>query len=154
MKKDFKYWILIFSVCYGLTILVELLLRPFWFVKSEEHTDLAIFQMFFTIILLPIILVTTIYYLTKKFDKEKLFLIPAILVCSCIYISAQLGFINWADSIGSRTNPDSETLMVVAFEWQVGLIVTLIGLTICFVRIHKKKKIAVSQWQDKACHQH
>ena len=66
------------------------------------------------------------------------------MICSCIYISAQLGFLNWADSIGSRQNPDNETLMVVAFEWQVGLIATLIGLTICFVRLYKKKDNTIS----------
>ena len=144
LTKHFKYWTLVLLLCYGLTFGIEYLVRPLWFVKSEEHTGLAEFQMFFTIILLPILLVTTVYWLTKKFDKQKWFFLSAIIICSCIYISAQLGFINWADSVGSRTNPDSATLMVVAFEWQVGLIITLIGLTICFVRIYRKKKIALS----------
>jgi hypothetical protein len=140
MKKNLTYWTLILLTTYGLTFGIEYLVRPLWFIKGEEHTYLATFQAFFTIILLPIALVTIAYLLTKKFDKRKWFWLPSIIICSCIYISAQLGFINWADSIGSRQNPDNETLLVVAFEWQVGLIMTFIGLTICFVRFYRNRK--------------
>lgn len=143
LKSNLKYCLFVFSFCYGITFIVQCLLRLLWFIKREEHTDLAMFQMFFTIILLPIILVTTVYLLTKKFNKRKWFFLSAIIICSCIYFSAQLGFINWADSIGNRENPDTETLMIVAFEWQSGLIVTLIGLTICYLKLHKKNNEAI-----------
>ncbi|WP_423149773.1 hypothetical protein [Rubrolithibacter danxiaensis] len=143
LKNHFKYWTFVLLLTYGLTITIQYLLRPLWFIKSDEHTGLAMFQTMFTILLLPIILVTIVYWLTKKFDKRNWFFLSAIIICSCIYISARLGFLNWADSIGSREHPDNETLMVVAFEWQVGLIVTLIGLTICFVRLYRNKKITV-----------
>jgi hypothetical protein len=144
LKNHFKYWTFVLLFSYGLTIGIHYLLRPLWFDKSDEHTSLTTFEMFFTIALLPVALVTTIYWVTKKLDKKNWFFLSSIIICSCIYLSARLHFINWADSIGSRTHPDNETLMVMAFEWQVGLIVTLIGLTICFVRLYRKKKAVLS----------
>ena len=121
----------------------QYLLRPFWFIKSEEHTGLAMFEMIFTILVLPITLVVAVYLATKKFDKRKWFLLTVPVICSCIYVSSRLGFYNWADSVGSRQHPDNETLMVVALEWQAGLIVTILGLTICLVRLYwKRRKIA------------
>ena len=125
--------------CYGFTVAVEYLLRQFWKIKRTEYTDLALFQMFFTIILLPLFLVIFSYIITKKFEKRKWFFLTGIIICSCIYLSAQIGFFNWADHVGSRENPDTETLMVVNFEWQVGLIVTLIGLIISYIRLYIKK---------------
>jgi hypothetical protein len=145
LKKHLKYWIFVLLFCYGLTTGMHYLLRPLWFDKSYEHTDLATFEMFYTILLLPLILVRVIYRVTKKLDKRNWFFISAAIICSCIYLSAQLHFLNWADSVGSRDHPDNETLMVMAFEWQVGLIITLIGLTICFVRLYRKKKAVRSE---------
>jgi hypothetical protein len=93
-----------------------------------------------TIFILPVILVTTVYWLTRKFQKRNWFLLSSVIICTCIYISAQLGFLNWADSIGSRQHPDNETLMIVALEWQAGLVVTAVGLVICVVKLYWKKK--------------
>ena len=47
---------------------------------------------------------------------------------------------NLADSIGSRTHPDGETLEMIAFERSLGLIVTIIGLIIVFIRMYQKQK--------------
>jgi hypothetical protein len=91
-------------------------------------------------VILPFVSVTSVYWVTKKFKKKNWFVVSALIICGCIYFSAHLGFLNWADSVGSRTHPDFETLEVVALERLVGLIVTFIGLTVCFVRIYRKKK--------------
>jgi hypothetical protein len=143
LKNHFKYWTFVLVFCYGLTVGVQYLLRPLWFIKSEEHTGLAMFETVLTIFILPVALVTTVYWVTKKFDKKNWFLLSGVIICSCIYISAQLDFLNWADSIGSRQHPDNETLMIVALEWQAGLVVTAVGLIICLVRLYwKRKKIS------------
>jgi hypothetical protein len=139
MKDHLKYWAFVLLFSYGLTTSVQYLLRPFWFQKSD-HFDLASLEMFFTTFFLPISLVTTVYWVTKKLDKKNWFSIAAVIICSCIYLSARLGFLNWADSVGSRDHPDNDTLVVVAFEWQGGLIVTSIGLVICFVKLYRKRK--------------
>src|SRR5580658_7349349 len=74
LRNHFKYWTYILIFCYGLTISVQYLLRPFWFINnSGEHTGLAMIETFFTIFLLPIALVTTVYWLTKKLNKRKWF---------------------------------------------------------------------------------
>jgi hypothetical protein len=139
-----KYLTFVLLFSYGLTTGIHYLLRPLWFDKSEEHAGLTTFEMFLTMVFLPLVLVTTIYWVTKKMDKRNWFFLAAIIICSCIYLSARLHFLNWADAVGSRDHPDNETLMVMAFEWQVGLIVTLIGLIICFVRLYRKKKAALT----------
>lgn len=141
MKNHLKYWAFVLLFCYGLTLGVHYILRPFWFSETDDHSGLTSFELFFTIALLPFVLVTTIYWVTKKLDKKKWFSLAAIIILSCIYLSARLHFINWADSVGSRENPDIETTAVIAFERLVGSIVTIIGLIICFFRLYRKKKI-------------
>jgi hypothetical protein len=144
MKNHLKYWTFVLFFCYGVTVAIQYLLRPFWFIKSEEHTSLATFEILLTIFILPVVLVTTIYWATKKFDKKNWFFLSSIIIFSCIYISAQLGFLNWADSIGSRQHPDNETLMIVALEWQAGFAVATVGFIICLVRLYWKRKIISS----------
>jgi len=139
--KHLKYWTLILLISFGLTIGFHYLLRPYWFDKADEHTNLTTLESIFTIALLPILLVTINYLLAKKFDTRKLFVINAIIICSCIILSSRLHFLNWADSIGSRDKPDLETLEVIGFERDLGLIVTTVGLIIIFFRVYKKRKL-------------
>lgn len=120
------------------------MVRPYWFNKTDEHTGLTSFETLFTIALLPIFLVTINYLLAKRFDTRRLFIINAIIICSCIFISSRLHFLNWADSVGSRDHPDSDTTEVIGFERDMGLIVTTIGLVIIFVKLYKKKKTVSS----------
>jgi len=128
-------------VSFGLTVGVHYLCRPFWFNTSADDTNLTIFEMFFTIAILPFSLVAFNYWLTKKFDIARLFIINAVIICSCIIISARLHFLNWADSVGSRTHPDNETLIVVAFERDLGLVIAVIGLIVAFVKLHRRRKL-------------
>jgi hypothetical protein len=144
LTKHLKYWTLILLFSFGLTTGFHYLLRPYWFVKADEHTNLTSFESIFTIALLPILLVTVNYLLAKKFDTRKFFIINAIIICSCIFLSSRLHFLNWADSVGSRDKPDFETLEVIGFERDLGLIVTTIGLIIIFVRVYKKRKLQTS----------
>jgi hypothetical protein len=144
LKKHLTYWTLVLILNYGLTFGIHYLLRPLWFDKTDEHTGLTTIETLFTIAIFPFALVTINYLLTKRFDKKHFFLINAIIICSCIIISSRLHFLNWADSVGSRTHPDGETLEVVAFERTVGLLVTAIGIIIAFVRLYRKKKVILS----------
>lgn len=144
LKKHLTYWALVLIVSYGLTFGIHYLLRPLWFDKSDEHTGLTTIEMLFSIAILPFVLVTINYLLTKRFDTKHFFIINSIIICSCIIISTRLHFLNWADSIGSRTNPDGETLEVLALERTVGLFATLIGIIIAFVRLYRKRKVIAS----------
>lgn len=142
MKKHFIYWILVVTTNYALVFGEHYLVRPFWFSKSEYKTDVTSVETLFTILILPMALVVIDYFLTKKYKMKYFFIITSLIVLSCIIISEKLHFFNWADSIGSRTNPDSETLEVGAFERSVGIIVASIGLIIAFVKLffHKSSQ--------------
>jgi hypothetical protein len=138
--KYIKYSTLVLLFNYGLTIGVHYLLRPLWFDGSEDHTNLTTCELFFTVAILPFSLITANYWLAKRFDTLKLLIVNAVTIYTCIFISSRLHFLNWADSIGSRTHPDGETLAVIAFETDVGLLTTTIGLILVFVRLYRKKK--------------
>lgn len=140
LTNHWKYWILVLLFNYGLTIGIHYLLRPLWFDGTDEHTGLTSFELLFTVVVLPVALVTINYWLAKKNNATKFFILNALMICSCIVISARLHFLNWADSIGSRTHPDSGTLEVIAFERSLGLVVTVIGLIIVLIRIYQKGK--------------
>ena len=77
---------------YGLTIGTHYLLRPLWFDGTEYHTGLTSFELFFTVAILPIALVATNYWLAKSKNATKLIIVNAIIIGSCIVISAQLHF--------------------------------------------------------------
>jgi hypothetical protein len=140
VARHFKYWILILLLSYGITIAIHYLFRPVWFDHSDEHTGVTLFEMLFTMILLPVFLVTINYWLAKKYAVRRFFIINAAIIGSCILLSARLHFLNWADSAGSRDKPDPETLEIVAFEQTIGLIITVIGLIIAFVRLYSKRR--------------
>jgi len=141
LTKPLKYWALILLFSYGLTVAIHYLLRPLWFDGTDEHTSLTTFEMLFTIVILPVFLVTINYRLAKRYDTRHFFTINAVIICSCVFLSSKLHFLNWADSIGSRDKPDSETLEVVAFEQSIGLRVSVIGLILAFVRLYTKRKL-------------
>ena len=138
--KHIKYWTLVLLFNYGLTIGVHYLLRPFWFDGSDEHTNLTTFELLFTVAILPFSLIAANYWLSKRFDTLKLFIVNAVTIYTCIFISSRLHFLNWADSVGSRAHPDGETLAIIAFERDLGLLTTTVGLIIVFVRVYRKKK--------------
>ena len=106
--------------------------------------------MMITMFVLPLYLVVMNYSLAKKFSKlTSVFVINAVIIISCIWLSSYLHFKNWADSIGSWNSPDSETIEVMSFEKTVGTILSLIGLAIIFVRVIIKNKKLTSQ-QEKS----
>lgn len=128
--KQFKYWAVIILVSYIPTIGFHYLMRPFWFNKTADHTSVTTFEMVFTILFLPIYLIIINYLLSKRNLIKWLFVFNAVIICSCVLISSRLHFLNWADSVGNRENPDNDTREVVAFEEQAGLLVTEIGIVI------------------------
>ena len=150
MSNHLKYWLLVLTISYGLTFAVQYGIRPLWFAKKSDFTYLPIFALCFTSLLLPFLSLSTIYFATTKMNKRKYFGISALIVFSCVYLSARLGFLNWADSVGSRTHPDTETLMIVAFERDIGFIVTAIGVAIAFIRLYKKNGHSDPNFSTKA----
>jgi hypothetical protein len=140
MAKHLKYWSLVLLCTYGVTFAIHYLLRPIWFDGANEHTSLTMIEMLFSIAVLPVFLVLTNFRLAKKYGTRHFFIINAAIIYSCILLSVRLHFLNWADSIGSRDKPDTDTRMVVEFEKMVGLLVTTIGLIIAFIRLYRKRK--------------
>lgn len=138
--KDVKYWCLIIVLSYSPTILVHYAVRPMWFKSVEFHTSASLFELFFTMLLLPIYLTVVNYLIAKNYSKlTKSFFLNAIIILSCIIISSELGLKNWTDSIGSA-NPDAETQGLVDFERFVGISVCLLGFIIIYFLIRRKTK--------------
>jgi len=142
MKRSLIYWTIILLCNYGVTMAVHYSLRQIWFAGPNDNTSLTTIETLFTIAVLPTFLVIANYWLGKKYDLIKYFLLNAAMICSCIFLSSRLHFFNWADSVGSRIHPDQDTLDVMALETFFGLVVTTIGLIIVFVRVfyNKRKK--------------
>jgi formate hydrogenlyase subunit 3/multisubunit Na+/H+ antiporter MnhD subunit len=96
-------------------------------------------ELFFTIIILPIYLVLTNYYIAKRHNKaNEIFFINGLIILSCIFVSTHFHFKNWADSVGNYTKPDSGTDAINQFTTIAGIIVCLIGLLFVFFRIRFK----------------
>jgi len=142
-RKTITYGALILLVNYIPTIGFHLAVRPMWYKSVNDYTDATLTEMVFTVLILPIYLVVANYLLAKKFNKlTELFILNALIILSCIFISTHLHFKNRADSIGSFSDPDHETKGVMDFERIAGLSVSAIGLGIVFFRIHQKNKMA------------
>jgi hypothetical protein len=138
-KKEALYWILILTLSYGPTIGFHYLIRPNWYKGVDSFTSATTTEMFFTIVLLPVYLIVVNYLLAKKFgNATEVFVLNGMIILSCIVISTHLHFKNWADSIGSYDSPDFETLGVMDFERTAGIVVSLIGLVIVYLRIRNR----------------
>jgi ABC-type protease/lipase transport system fused ATPase/permease subunit len=150
MNKELKYWIYVIILSYLPTIGFHFIIRPMWYKGVDYFTDATTMETLFTIIFMPLYLVVTNYLLFKKHNKTNIsFIINCIIILSCVFISTSLHFKNWADSIGSWDNPDTETIMVMNFERTAGIVVSVIGLTIVFVRLwNKNKKQTLFNTQD------
>lgn len=141
MTKQLTYWILIILYSYIPTIGVHYLIRPYWFEKGSDHTSTTSFELFFTMILLPVYLVAGHFILSKKYRTERYFAVNALLILSSIAISAYLHFLNWADSVGNRSNPDAGTRAVMTFEVTTGSIIAMIGIALAYYRHYKKSQL-------------
>ena len=130
------------------TILIHLLFRPLWYKGVDSCASATTTEMIITMLILPLYLVMTNYSLAKTFNKlTYVFVINALIIISCIWLSSYMHFKNWADSIGNWNSPDSETLEVMGFEKMVGIILCLLGLAIILVHLIVKNKKLTSQQQ-------
>ena len=105
-----------------------------------DHSGVSIFESSFTIVLLPIFLLLINYRLAKRFSATNTFIVNAVVVFACVLISAQLHFKNWADSVGSHTNPGDDVLHTLTFERVLGLLIAAIGTAIVLYKINKAKR--------------
>ncbi len=146
MNKEIKYWFCVFFLNYFPVIGFHFSIRPMWYKGVDSFTDATFVETLFTIILLPIYLVVINYLLFKWSNKTiRSFILNFFIVLSCIFLSTFLHFKNWANSIGSWDNPDTETIMVMDFERTWGTIVSTIGFSILFYRIWHKNKFKQSR---------
>ena len=119
------------------TIGVNLVTWPFWGNNIDTNTGLATFSIILTIGLLPLYLLTINYFFAKKYKVNR-FILNGLLIVACIWLSSYFHFLNWADSIGSRSNPDAGTQAVISFEQWTGTIVVVIGTFIGHLNLIKQ----------------
>jgi hypothetical protein len=141
IEKQMTYWLKIFLFSFVPTIGINLLTRPLWSDYVGTNTSLAAFSVILTTGLLPIYLLIVNYYFAKK-RKADNFIINSVIIVSCIWLSAYFHFINWADSVGSRSNPDGGTEAIMSFEQWIGTIVVIIGSIIGHFSLARQNKTA------------
>jgi hypothetical protein len=126
-KIPYELKVILFS--YVPTFGVNLFMRPFWGDNVDTNTNLALFGTVFTIFILPFYLLTINYVFAKQHKAEQ-FILNGLVMISCVFISTYFHFYNWADSIGSRDNPDGGTEAVMSLEKWGGSIICIIGTII------------------------
>ncbi len=135
MRYELKVLLVNFSISIG----VNLIMRPFWFNDIDAKTDLAIFSTTFTIFLLPFLLLLVNYSLSKKY-KITSFVYSAIIIVLSVWLSSYFHFINWADSVGSRSNPDGGTEAITSLEKIGGSLFALFFSVIIHFALREKKE--------------
>lgn len=135
------YYLKIILFSFVPTIGINLLTRPFWGDNVDTNTSLATFSIVLTIGLLPIYLLIINYFFAKKYKADN-FILNGLLIVLCVWLSSYFHFINWADSIGNRNNPDGGTEAVISFEQWTGTIFVVIGTIIGHVNLIKQNKTA------------
>lgn len=122
------------------TISVHYIIRPAWYKGIDSYTSATSFELFFTILILPIYLLIINYLIARRYFKlTALFLLNALMIISCIVISTNLHLKNWKDSIGSP-RPDSGTEGLMNFERFVGVCVCLLGFVIIYFLVKRETK--------------
>ena len=133
------YEIKVFLFSYVPTFGINLILRPLWGENVDTNTSLATFSMALTILILPIYLLTVNYVIARRHHAQQ-FIMNGLVMISCVFISAQFHFYNWADSIGSRSNPDGGTEAVLSLERWGGSVICTIGTIIGHFQIVNNNK--------------
>jgi hypothetical protein len=139
MLSERKYAGLFFLINLGFSIIPHLILHPLWMTQNIDNLNLTMFEILYTMFFLPIILLVANYKLNKKYDEER-FVINGLFVLVAVCLSGLFHFKNWADSVGSWSSPDAETLMVVQLEITVGIVVSLLGIAIMVLGKRFKNK--------------
>jgi C4-dicarboxylate transporter len=143
--NNFKYWLIIILFSLVPTYLVHILIKPMWGKTTESFTTATTIESVVTIFFLPLFLAIFHYFIAKKYKiKPLLFIVNAIIVLFCIWLSAHLHFENWANSIGNKLNPDNGTIEVIGFTRGLGYIISLIGLLIGFAKLKKQNSLNTS----------
>ena len=143
LRNNFKYWTIVILLSYGSTVGIHLIVRPMWFNGSDSVTSATIIEGLITMLFLPIYLVVTNYIAAKKRKKTNwLFFFNGIIIVTCILISTEIHLRNWLKSTGYKS-VDSGTKAVMDFERNIGIIVTLIGLSIVYFRIRNNNKTTI-----------
>jgi hypothetical protein len=138
-KLPYELKVLLFS--YVPTFGINLIIRPFWSVEATANSGLAILSTALTILILPIYLLVINYELAKKHRAEQ-FILNGVIMVSCVIVSSYFHFYNWADTVGSRNNPDGGTEAVMSLEMWGGSIMCVIGTIIGHCVLPKPNKNA------------
>jgi len=117
-------------------IIVHLVARLFWTTyPGTDQTNVTLLEMLFTMFVLPIYLLIINYVVADRLRLTNRLGIGTLMTLS-IGLSTILHFKNWADTVGSWKNPDTETIMVMQFEFLIGFAIVGLGtlLSLLFKR--------------------
>ena len=138
VKTQIKYWLFIAVFCLASTYLSHALVKPFWGTSPKNNTFVTSLEALTTIFFLPICLSLFNFLMAKRYALNyRFFILNTVLVLFCIWLSAYFHFENWANSIGSKSNPDDATIEVMGFTKLVGYIVSIICLCFAFLFLRK-----------------
>jgi hypothetical protein len=141
-----KYWLVLLLLAYIPTWLSHKICFYYWN-ETKRNTQITSFESILTIVLIPIFLAIVVFILSLKLKVQptKFFFLNAIVIISCIWLSAKLHFLNWVKSIGSISNLDNDTIEVIGLERILGYIISIICLLIVYWVLKSKFKTKVSR---------
>lgn len=117
-------------------IIVHLIARLFWTTyPGSVQTNVTLLEMIFTMFALPVYLLLMNYVVADRLRLTNRLGMGTLMTIS-IGLSTLLHFKNWADTVGSWKNPDTETIMLMQFEFLVGFAIVGLGtlLSLLFKR--------------------
>ncbi len=117
-------------------IIVHLIARLFWTTyPGSVQTNVTLLEMIFTMFALPVYLLLMNYVVSDRLRLTNRLGMGTLMAIS-IGLSTLLHFKNWADTVGSWKNPDTETIMLMQFEFLVGFAIVGLGtlLSLLFKR--------------------
>lgn len=130
-----KYWAFLLLWNVVPVILVHLGARAFW-TNQGDNTSVAIFETSFSMFILPsCLLFNYSVERVRAMNRFGVWLTMFVTLCLSIF----LGFMNWADTVGSWRHPDSETIAVVELKFFVGF--AIIGLFTLITLIKNRKRL-------------
>jgi hypothetical protein len=131
-----RNWLLLLLVNVIPVVLVHLIARAFWS-EDKVNTSIALFEIVFTMLILPFLLLFN--YSFESIRNMNKFGVWILLVFT-LGLSTVLGFKNWADTVGSWTHPDTETLAVNELKFSVGFVIVSVITLVTMVRANRRER--------------
>ena len=125
---------------YGIPIIFSIIFFILELNKIDTNSWLIFLNVLFNSLIYPIIFAVCIT-LHCIVNKKRFVLFHSVIMSLIEILCVYLGYLSWGIVTGEYHNPDSETILIINFQWQSALLIIWIySIVLQLIFFYRKKK--------------